>query len=129
MSTADTKVVLLYAEDEFIIREVIAAALVDAGYALELAGGGKDALAQLDAGWAGFAAVITDINLGEGPDGWAVAKHARELKPEMPIIYITGQPPAEWSAMGVPNSVLVSKPCTPSQVVVALATLLNRTAL
>lgn len=42
-------------------------------------------------------AVVTDINLGSGSNGWQVARRARELRPEMPLLYVTGGNADEWA--------------------------------
>jgi hypothetical protein len=50
---------------------------------------------------------------------------ARELDPTVPVIYMTGTDGGEWASKGVPNSVLLSKPFAPAQIVTAVASLLN----
>jgi len=57
--------------------------------------------------------------------GWDIARHARQLNPELPVIYVTGASAHEWGAMGVPNSVLLSKPFAPAQLLTAVSQLLN----
>lgn len=71
--------------------------------------------------------MLTDIQLGRGPDGWEVARHARELVPEMPVVYISGDSAHEWTARGVPDSIMVSKPFVDAQIITAVSTLLNQT--
>jgi DNA-binding response OmpR family regulator len=58
-------------------------------------------------------------------DGWEVAKRAREVNPALPIIYMTGAAADQWPANGVPNSILLTKPFAPAQLVTALSNLLN----
>jgi CheY-like chemotaxis protein len=58
-------------------------------------------------------------------DGWEVAKQAREINPAFPIVYMTGAAADEWASHGVPNSVLLTKPFAPAQLLTALAQLLN----
>ena len=70
-------------------------------------------------------ALITDIKLGADTTGWDVARHARELKPDMPVVYMTGSEAHDWASLGVPNSVLVPKPFAPAQVLTAVSQLLN----
>lgn len=74
-------------------------------------------------------AVITDIRLGgkRKLTGWDVARHAREQNTEIAVIYMSGDSGVDWSAQGVPNSVLVVKPFAMSQISTALANLLNVT--
>ena len=70
-------------------------------------------------------ALVTDIKLGSSTTGWDVARHARELKPEMPVVYMTGSESSDWPSLGVPNSILVPKPFAPAQVITAISQLLN----
>lgn len=73
-----------------------------------------------------FRALLTDVNLGRNRmDGWDVGRSAREADPAFPVIYMTGDSAAEWTARGVPGSLLITKPFAPSQVVAAVAQLLN----
>jgi DNA-binding response OmpR family regulator len=58
-------------------------------------------------------------------DGWEVAKRAREIDPEFPIVYMTGARADEYSSRGVPNSVLLTKPFAAGQLVTAVSQLLN----
>ena len=41
--------------------------------------------------------LITDIRM-PGPDGWSLARHARALRPDMPVIYTTGDSAVDWPA-------------------------------
>ena len=100
--------------------------LADAGFDLTTAADGQQALAELEADTARFRAVLTDIRLGQGPSGWDVARRAREIVAEMPVVYVSGDSAHEWAAQGVPNSVMVAKPFVPAQIITALATLLNQ---
>jgi two-component system cell cycle response regulator CpdR len=43
----------------------------------------------------------------------------------MPVIYMTGTHGEDWASKGVPNSVLLTKPFAPAQLVTALSNLLN----
>ncbi|WP_374989954.1 response regulator [Rhizobium sp. TH2] len=72
-----------------------------------------------------ISALVTDINLGSGPSGWDVARRAREARPDLPVVYVSGQHSAEWTVHGVPNSIMISKPYVPALLVTAIATLLN----
>jgi len=120
-----TTQLLLLVEDEHLVQEMLEHVLTDAGFEVFLAVNGQQALAELEAGAARFKAVITDIRLGGGPDGWAVAHRARELVPTMPIVYMSGDSAHEWASKGVPNSVILAKPFAPAQIITAVATLLN----
>lgn len=68
---------------------------------------------------------MTDINLKGTMDGWEVGKQAREIDPEFPIVYMTGAAADKWASNGVPNSILLTKPFAPAQLVTAVSQLLN----
>ena len=122
----DNPILILLVEDEHLIRLNLEEELADAGFNVVVATDGDEAIAELDADAARFRAVLTDIRLGTGPDGWGVARHARELAPGMPIVYISGDSGHDWPVHGVPDSIMVPKPFVAAQIITALATLLNR---
>ena len=116
---------LLVVEDDFHIQDLLTSALGDEGFEVITAFDGKQAIAELDTGAGRFRAVITDIRLGAGLDGWEVGRHARELVPDMPIVYLSGDSGHVWASKGVPGSVLVCKPFALAQIVTAVSTLLT----
>ena len=119
-------IVILVVEDEPLIQEVLQLALEEAGFAVITARSVDKAIAMLEAQSPEFRALITDINLSSGKlTGWDVARRARELNPDLPVVYMTGDSAQEWSSMGVPNSVLLMKPFAPVQVTTAVSQLLN----
>jgi hypothetical protein len=69
------------------------------GMRLEV-GNARQAYAALEAHAETMQGVITDINLGKGPDGWAIGKQARQLVPTMPLVYVSGASQADWAAWG-----------------------------
>ena len=86
---------------------------------------GEEAVTLLQGLKGNYRALVADINLLGKFDGWEVAKRAREIDPAFPIIYMTGAAADEWASRGVPNSVLLTKPFAPAQLVTALSQLLN----
>jgi CheY-like chemotaxis protein len=120
----ESSVLVLVAEDEAGIRDILQAAFEDGGFAVVLASSGEEALTALEAN-RGVRALITDINLGSKVTGWDVARHARELNPDMPVVYVTSSERHDWASLGVPNSVLIEKPFAPAQVLTAVSQLLN----
>jgi DNA-binding response OmpR family regulator len=119
-------VLLLLAEDERVIADVLDAALTDAGYEVVTARNGNEAMKQIETDAARFRAIVTDIQLGTGPDGWEIARRARELVPTMPIVYMSGDLAEEWAAKGVPGSVIVAKPFAPAQLITAISNVINQ---
>ncbi len=118
-------ILILLAEDETLLHDPIEEALTEGGFELVIAGSGTEAISELEADAARFEALITDIKLGRGPNGWDVAHRARQLVPTMPVVYMSGDSAHEWESHGVPKSVMVKKPFALAQIVTAISTLLN----
>jgi DNA-binding response OmpR family regulator len=72
-----------------------------------------------------FRALVADINLGDKIDGWDVSRHAREVDPNFPVVYMSGNDAGDWASKGVPNSIMLAKPFAPAQLVTAVSQLLN----
>src|SRR5688572_32629369 len=99
--------------------------LHDSGYSTSTAASGEEALSMLETN-AGYRAVVNDISLGGATTGWDVAQRARELIPDVPVLYVTSTAAAEWRARSVPGSLLVQKPFDPAQIITGMSRLLNR---
>jgi CheY-like chemotaxis protein len=80
-----------------------------------------EAIRQLEAPDAAFAALVTDIDLRDNSSGWEVARRARELFPDLPVVYVSGGSAHEWASRGVPGSVMLTKPFALAQLVVAVS--------
>jgi len=119
--------VLLYVEDEMITQDLVEASLREAGFEVLTASDGTQALNLLGKPNGTLRGLITDINLGDGPDGWEVACKARQMTSGLPVVYVSGASDSDWTSRGVPNSVMIAKPFAPAQVVVAISSLLVST--
>jgi CheY-like chemotaxis protein len=104
------EVLVLLVEDEALVAMPIEQSLHDGGFATVLVHDGRRAIDELEKEASRFKAVITDIRLGQGPDGWEVAHHARHLVPDIAVIYISGDSKSAWTEKGVPKSVMLEKP-------------------
>jgi len=122
----ETSIQLLVVEDEALILDFAVTALEDGGYVVVTADAALPALALLEGTTRPFCGLLTDVNLGDGITGWEVARRARELSPEIPVVYMTGDSAHEWAAQGVPNSLLLQKPFAGAQLVTAISGLLNQ---
>jgi CheY-like chemotaxis protein len=118
-------VVILVVEDETLIQDLVHEALAEGGFETESATSGEEAIALLQQGSTKYRALVTDVHLKGALTGWDVAKRARELNPEIPVIYMTGAAADQWPSNGVPKSVLLNKPFAPAQIVTAVSQLLN----
>ena len=117
---------LLYVEDEVLLQEVLIVGLTEAGYEVLAVTTGAEGIEALQGRSSELRGLITDINLGDGPDGWDVARQARELVSGLPVVYVSGASHHEWTSKGVPESVMISKPFASAQIVVAISGLLNK---
>lgn len=123
---SNASVCVLIAEDEPMIASLIEASLADEGLETTVTFSGGEALAALKATPTGFQVLITDIRVGPPPDGWEVGRAARAANTAIGVIYITGDSMDDWRKNGVPDSVLITKPFVPAQIVAAVMTLLNQ---
>ena len=112
-------------EDELIIAFTLEEELAEAGFQVVTLGQSASAFGAIERQDAPYCALITDIDLGSRPNGWELAHRARELNPELPVIYMSGKSAFEWKAHGVPDSVMLQKPFVFAQLLTALSTLLN----
>lgn len=121
---SELSLAILVVEDEQLLVED---ALVDGGFEAEVAATGEDAVALLQGTNSKHRAVVTDINLAGTLDGWEVARCARAIDPNFPVVYISGGSADKWPIHGVPNSLLLAKPFAPAQLLTAISNLLNAT--
>ena len=117
---------VLIVEDEAPLQLLVCDALEEAGFAVTASASGEEAIEHLEHQDPTYVALVTDIHLSQsGASGWDVARRARELDGALPVVYMTGAAGADWPSNGVPNSVLVTKPFAPAQIVTAVSQLLN----
>jgi len=112
-------------EDEYLVGLSLQDALEDGGFEVCHVLSGLEAIRVLEEAEPTVSGVITDIRLGEGPDGWAVARRAREMNTWIPIIYTSGDSAHNHAVNGVPDSLMLQKPFASAQLVTAISTLLN----
>ena len=117
-------ILILIVEDDALIQLDLEHALHDGGYATITDVSGEAAMAKLETE-PNVRALITDINLKNEASGWDVARRARELFPDLPVIYVTSAAAEEWTSQGVPKSLLIQKPFAPAQITTAVSQLLN----
>ena len=124
MTAADVLVILIV-EDDQMIQSMIEEALTDGGYEAAIAASGEEAVPLLAGDGNRYRALVTDINLLGGMDGWEVARRAREIRSDFPIVYMSGKDAEDWPSKGVPGSIMLTKPFAPAQLVTAVSHLLN----
>ncbi len=107
---------VLIAEDDPLIRLVVAEALTDAGFAVIEAEHAAAALGTLASGTGRIVLLFTDINMPGSMDGLELAHRVRLSWPDMAILITSGRPlPA---ATATPHAArFIAKPYNPDHVV------------
>jgi DNA-binding response OmpR family regulator len=109
IESTPTRVLLV--EDEFLIREWVADALREQGFAVHAVGNAADALRHLAS--SPVDVLFTDINLTGGTDGLVLARRAREVCPGLMVVYASGRVRALDPDVRVPQSLFLPKPYNP----------------
>jgi CheY-like chemotaxis protein len=109
---------LLLVEDDPLVRTTLAEALSDAGFTVLEAENAEAALG-LVAAHDDLAVLLTDINL-PGADGFALARAARRLRPDLPVVYASGRYREADPARALPDAVFLAKPFSLSSAVATL---------
>ncbi len=116
---------VLIVDDDLILNFANCETLKDSGFD---AVGVHCAAAAFEAveGAAELSALVTDIDLGTGPDGFEVARRARATNPHLPVVYISGTAEARFRSEGVERSEFLRKPVRPPEIVEALRRVVRR---
>jgi DNA-binding response OmpR family regulator len=117
--------VILVIEDEEGIQSLVEDALEEGGFEPAIAASGEEAVTLLKGRINNYRALVTDISLRGRIDGWEVARQAREIDAQFPVVYMSGASADDWASKGVPNSIMLAKPFAPAQLVTAVSNLLN----
>lgn len=105
---------VLLVEDEFLLSDMLAEVLVEHGFEVHTAANAKDALRHLTCG-SPCDILLTDINLIGGIDGATLARLARELRPNLPVVYASGSYTRIEDLDAVDGAVFVPKPYNPNK--------------
>ena len=121
--TRDRALTVLLVEDEPMIAELVCDTLCAKGFKVHAVADGQQALDYVQSD-ARIDIMLTDIFLGGSMNGVELATKARALRPELPVVYSSGQVGAAEVAPLVPRSVFVPKPYDVGEI----CTLLGRLA-
>ncbi len=114
MKTGTEMARVLIVEDEGLLRELAVEEFTDAGFSVEEAANGDDALALLQAS-APFDVLFTDVRMPGRIDGWELGRLAGDLQPGIRVIYATGY--AERSRPLTASEHFISKPYRCEQII------------
>ena len=94
----DHSLLVLVVEDEPFVQDMVEAALLEAGFQVTAAASADEAIGLLKGAESEYRALVTDVNLPPGElTGWDVARRGRELTPELPVVYMTGESEHQWA--------------------------------
>ena len=122
MGRAAVPISVLIVEDEVLIRSLVADCLSESGFAVHEARTGDEALDLLSSG-AEVDVLFTDIELPGSIDGAKLAERARQMRPELSVVYASGAVRAGDIRPLVPRSRFMPKPYDPADVCTLVARL------
>jgi CheY-like chemotaxis protein len=109
----------LVVEDRFLIRMTIRDLLEEAGFECAEAEDAAEALALLDSGDWVPDLLVSDYDLGPGLNGMALAEEALRRLPDLPVLFVTGNPECfDGRAWGLREH-LLAKPFLPDDLIEA----------
>ena len=112
---------VLVVEDEVLVSEMICDALTEDGFEVHVSATADEALQYLSGH--SVDVLFTDIDLPGTMDGGLLARCAREMKPDLPVVYASGKAPGLRHVSKVPGSIFLQKPYDPDQACTLLARL------
>jgi PAS domain S-box-containing protein len=121
---------ILLIEDEPAVRQMTSRSLQEYGYGVVEAGGSHEALGVLERADGRIDLLVTDVVL-PGMDGPELARRATELRPELPVLFISGYTDDEILRRGLlqEGQPFLQKPFTPEALAAKVASLLNAVSL
>jgi DNA-binding response OmpR family regulator len=123
----DVRPLVLIVEDERQVCELMTDILEGADFDAHCVDSDRAAYTALTA-VRRYSALVVDINLGQGTTGFDVARFARQMDPQLPVLYVSGQASAAYfKAFGVPGSVFVEKPFGADELVNQITALVGDT--
>lgn len=105
---------VLLVEDEFLICAMMEDALIKHGFEVYAAANADEAIEHLTCG-APCDLLLTDLNLGPGMDGAALAQRVRELRPGLQVVYASGSYNRIDQFRAVPGATFIPKPYNPDR--------------
>lgn len=115
---------ILVVEDEYLIRLTLVEALTDEGYEVLEAESGDAALPLLQSGET-IDLLLTDIQLPGQLDGRDLADRARQHRPSLPVLFMTGRPDPTAQASAGRRERFIAKPYTLADICQTAAELLQ----
>lgn len=106
---------VLVVEDEPLVSDLVSETLAEQGFVVQAVDNASDALARLSSD-SPVDILFTDVNLNGAMDGSALAIRARELRPDLPVVYTSARVSTFDRLQRVAGSLFVPKPYDPFNV-------------
>src|SRR4051794_10137111 len=116
---------VLVVEDEAFLREIITEGLTDEGFAVAEAPSAEQALALTETAGAPDV-VVTDVELGHGMNGLALAEEVQRRWPETRVVIMTGNPEGVQAHTFGEQERYLTKPFGSARLVSAVRELMGR---
>jgi DNA-binding response OmpR family regulator len=113
---------ILLVDDDPGIRVMLSRVLKDAGYGVECASDGNEALEL--AKDRNVNLVLLDLNM-PGKDGWDTYEQLTSDHPLLPVIIITARPSQQFTALAAGTGVLMEKPLDLPKLILAIRDMLD----
>jgi two-component system, OmpR family, response regulator len=115
----------LVVDDTLLIRVCIRDLLEEAGFECAEAADAEEALALIDSeSWVPDL-LVSDYDLGPGPNGIALAAEVLRRRPDLPVLFVTGNPECFDGRIWGPREHLLAKPFLPDNLIEAAARLVE----
>lgn len=108
---------ILAVEDEALVRILIVETLIDAGHEVLEAPDGESALAIVKE-TPDIDLIVTDVRMSK-MDGFSLAVFAREVRPDLNVLFMTGYMGTDVPAK-IPNAKVLQKPFDPDDLLAAI---------
>jgi DNA-binding NtrC family response regulator len=94
---------ILFVDDEDSIRLTLPLVLQQRGFEVKVAGSVAEAVAKIKSNT--FDVLLSDLNIGEAGDGFAVVRAIREVNAQCVAIILTGYPGFESAVEGIHHDI------------------------
>ena len=118
---------VLVVEDDLVLNMDVSSTLEATGFSVMSVYSYPEAIDALSKGQY-LDALLTDVDLGKGPDGFEVARQARRFYPALPVVFVSGTMGIYHAARRLQGSLFIAKPFHSAQIIRALDQVIRREA-
>lgn len=116
---------ILVVDDDLILARLISDVIRYFGHEVETVGSAEDAETVLEED-THIDLLLTDIGFKRGIDGFELARRARLRRPDLPILYISGDARRTSAEIGDAKAPILQKPVPPDELEQAISAALSR---